>query len=64
MPVTTNAPDTVSFAKLLFPNPSQCRDTGYLCVSNADSTLSLDRLAYFKDDNYYQTINNMNYNAK
>ena len=57
MPVTTNVPDTIEFAKLLFPNPAKCRETGYLCYSTADNTMSLDRLAYYKDEKYFQTIN-------
>jgi hypothetical protein len=58
MPVTTSIPDTMEFARFLFPNPARCRETGYLCVTNADSTLSLDRLAYYKDESNYQTVNN------
>ena len=58
MPVTTSAPDTIGFAKFLFPNPAFCRETGYMCVTNAYSTLNLDRLAYHKDEANYQTIDN------
>jgi hypothetical protein len=58
MPVTTSAPDTIGFANFLFPNPGRCRETGYMCVSNVDSTTSIDRLAYYSNDTYYQTINN------
>jgi len=58
MPVTTSAPDTVGFANFLFPNPARCRETGYLCVTNADATYNLDRLAYYSGDSYHQKINN------
>ena len=58
MPVTSSAPDTIQFANFLFPNPARCRETGYLCVTNANSTLNLDRLAYYKDESNYQTVNN------
>ena len=57
MPVTTSASDTMGYANFLFPNPARCRETGYMCVVNADSTQSLDRLAYYPGDTYYQSIN-------
>ncbi len=57
-PVTNAYPDTTAFAKFLFPDPARCRDTGYMCRTNADSTLNLDRLAYFPNDKYFQEINN------
>ena len=53
MPVTTSYPDTTAFAKFLFPNTSACRDTGYLCISNADSTVNTDRLAYYPTESQY-----------
>ena len=53
MPVTTSYPDTTAFAKFLFPNTSACRDTGYLCVSNADATVNTDRLAYYPTESQY-----------
>jgi hypothetical protein len=56
MPVTSSIPDTVEFAKFLFPNPARCRETGYLCVVNADSTYNLDRISYYSKDQNYQTI--------
>jgi len=57
-PVTTSYPDTTGFAKFLFPDPGRCRETGYLCKTNADSTLNLDRKMYLYDDKNYMTINN------
>lgn len=57
-PVTNAYPDTTAFAKFLFPDPARCRDTGYMCKTNADSTLNLDRLAYFPKDTYFQEIDN------
>ena len=59
-PVTTSYPDTTAFAKLLFPDPSRCRDTGYLCKTNVDKTKNLDRynLNYYPGDKYYQMIDN------
>ena len=57
MPVTTSSADTIEYAKFLFPNPARCRETGYMCVVNADSSQSLDRLVYYSGDIYYQTIN-------
>ncbi len=59
-PVTTSYPDTTAFAKFLFPDPAKCRDTGYLCKSNADSTLNLDRTIYVSNkfsEGYYMNIN-------
>ncbi len=55
-PVTTSYPDSVSLAKYLFADPARCRNTGYMCKINADSTLNLDRLAYYPNEQYYQTI--------
>ncbi len=55
-PVTTSHPDTTGFAKFLFKDASECRDTGYLCRSNVDQTLNIDRLVYYPKENYYQTI--------
>jgi hypothetical protein len=46
MPVTTSYPDTTGFAHYLYPNPSQCRDTGYLCKTNSDNLINLDRMGY------------------
>jgi len=57
MPVTTSAPDTISFARFLFPNPAKCRESGYSCIINTDTTRSLDRLSYYPNDTYYQVIN-------
>ena len=57
MPVTTSAADTIGFANFLFPNPARCRETGYMCVVNVDSTYNLERLAYYPGDTYFQSIN-------
>ncbi len=58
MPVTTSAPDTMGFANFLFPNPARCRETGYMCVVNADCTKNLDRLAYYANEKHFQPITN------
>lgn len=55
-PVTTSYPDSIELAKYLFADPARCRNTGYLCKINADSTLNLDRLAYYPNEQYYQNI--------
>ncbi len=57
MPVTTSYPDTTGFAKFLFPDPARCRDTGYLCMSNADSTINIDRMGIYAGEKNYQEIN-------
>lgn len=57
MPVTTSTQNSISFANYLFPNPARCRETGYMCVVNADCTKNLDRLAYYKDETVFQIIN-------
>ena len=64
-PVTTSYPDSTGFAHYLFKEPSRCRDTGYLCVSNATQTKNLDRMGYlgFKDKSY-QEINTSSANNK
>ena len=58
--VTTSYPDISGFAKYLFNDPAKCRDTGYLCRTNADETRNLDRIisGYNPNDNYYQEIAN------
>ena len=56
LPVTTSIPDTVEFAKFLFPNPARCRETGYLCIVNAYSTYNLYRISYYSKDQMYQTV--------
>jgi hypothetical protein len=58
MPVTSSMNDTMGLAKFLYPNPARCRETGYMCKTNADMTYNLDRLAYYPNDSYYQTITN------
>jgi hypothetical protein len=48
-------------AKYLFKDPARCRDTGYLCRTNADQTRNLDRLGFNNpNDKIYQEINNNN----
>ena len=62
-PVTKSYPDTTAFAKFLFPDPAKCRDTGYLCKTNADNTLNLDRTIYISNkfsEGNYMNINNSN----
>ncbi len=61
-PVTTSYPDITGLANFLFKDPSRCRDTGYLCVSNAGQTMNLDRMGFNLNDKYYQEINNKNTN--
>lgn len=58
MPVTSSMNDSMAFANFLFPNPARCRETGYLCKTNADMTHNLDRFAYYPNDTFYQTITN------
>jgi hypothetical protein len=55
-PVTESYPDTTGLAKFLFSNPSQCRDTGYLCRTNVDQTLNLNRLEFYPLEQNYQQI--------
>jgi hypothetical protein len=55
-PVTTSYPDSTGFAKFLFKDPSECRDTGYLCRSNVDQTLNIDRLVYYPKETFYQSV--------
>jgi hypothetical protein len=59
--VTTSYPDTTGLAHFLFSNPARCRDTGYLCRTDAGETRNLDRMGFNPQDKYYQEINN-NYN--
>jgi hypothetical protein len=56
--VTTSYPDITGFANYLFKDPARCRDTGYLCVTNADETRNLDRMGFSPNEKYYQEINN------
>ena len=58
--VTSSYPDTIGLAKFLFNDPAKCRNTGYLCRTNADQTRNLDRMTigYNPNDKYYQEINN------
>jgi hypothetical protein len=59
--VTTSYPDITGFAKYLFKDPARCRDTGYLCRTDADQTKNVDRMGFNPNDKYYQEIN---YNSK
>ncbi len=61
--VTTSYPDTTGLANFLFSNPARCRDTGYLCRTNAGETRNLDRMGFNSRDKYYQEINNTNTNT-
>lgn len=62
-PVTNAYPDITGLANFLFPDTARCRDTGYLCKTNAASTLNLDRLAFYSNEKVYQDINNNNTNT-
>jgi len=55
--VTTSYPDISGLAKFLFKDPARCRDTGYLCVTNAGETRNLDRIGFSPNETYYQEIN-------
>ncbi len=55
--VTTSYPDISGLANYLFNDPAKCRNTGYLCRTNADQTMNLDRMGYNPNDKYYQEIN-------
>lgn len=49
-------------ANLLYPNTSICRDTGYLCKIQENSSRNLNRISYDKDK--YETQNlNLNKNS-
>jgi hypothetical protein len=64
-PVTTSYPDITELAKYLFKDPAKCRDTGYLCRTNADQTRNLDRMGFNYpgvNEKVYQEINNNNNN--
>jgi hypothetical protein len=52
-----------SFAKSLFPNTSICRDTGYLCKLEENSSRNLNRISYEKDKYVTQNLN-LNKNVK
>ncbi len=61
--VTTSYPDITGFANYLFKDPARCRDTGYLCRTNADQTRNLDRMGFNYpgvNDKIYQEINTNN----
>jgi len=44
--------DQASFAKFLYPNPSLCRDTGYLCNLKENTSRTLNRDIYMEKDKY------------
>ena len=52
-----------SFAKSIFPNTSICRDTGYLCKLEENSSRNLNRISYEKDKYVTQNLN-LNKNVK
>tara|TARA_B100001121_G_scaffold308622_1_gene333187 strand:+ start:2367 stop:2756 length:390 start_codon:yes stop_codon:yes gene_type:complete len=55
--------DQDSFATFLFPNTSACRDTGYLCRVQENSSRNLNRISY--DNEKYITQNlNLNKSVK
>jgi hypothetical protein len=63
--VTTSYPDITGLAKYLFKDPARCRDTGYLCRTNADQTRNLDRMGFNNpNDKIYQEINNTKTDTK
>lgn len=49
--------DQDSFAKSLFPNTSICRDTGYLCRVQENSSRNLNRISYDKEKYITQNLN-------
>ena len=49
--------DQDNFAKLLFPNTSKCRDTGYLCRLEENRGRNLNRISYEKDKYKTQNLN-------
>ena len=52
-----------SFAKLLFPNTSKCRDTGYLCRLEENRSRNLNRISFEKEKYVTQNLNK-NKNSK
>ena len=46
-----------NFAKSLFPNTSACRDTGYLCRVEENSSRTLNRLSFDKNKFQSQYLN-------
>ena len=49
--------DQDSFAKSLFPNTSICRDTGYLCKVEENSSRNLNRVSFDNDKFKTQHLN-------
>ena len=49
--------DQDSFAKSLFPNTSICRDTGYLCKVEENSSRNLNRVSFDNDKFKTQYLN-------
>jgi hypothetical protein len=58
--ITIPVRDQDSFAKFLFPNPSQCRDTGYLCNIKETSGRVLNRVG-FESDKFKSQFLSKNY---
>jgi hypothetical protein len=52
--------DQDKFAKFLFPNPSKCRDTGYLCKIEQSSGRVLNRID-FESDKFKSQFLSKNY---
>lgn len=46
-----------NLAKLLFPNTSACRDSGYLCKVEENSSRNLNRIYYDSDKYTSQNLN-------
>lgn len=53
-------PET-NFANYLFKNPSECRDTGYLCRVKENTPRPLNRVE-FESDKYKSQFKKVNYN--
>ena len=49
-----------SFAQFLYPNPSTCRDTGYLCNVMESSNRVLNRDIFMEKDKYNLTMSQIN----
>jgi hypothetical protein len=58
--ITIPKNDQASFAKFLFPNPSKCRDTGYLCKIEESRGRVLNRVG-FENDKYKSQFLSINY---
>jgi hypothetical protein len=58
--ITIPVHDQNAFAKFLFPNPSQCRDTGYLCKIEQSRGRVLNRVD-FESDKFKSQFLSKNY---